>query len=97
MLDEQYCIHCTEKRTKNFSHLRGSQRIYRDENGKEWSGNRCPDCYKKWKLEYDAKRRLKKGHAKIGTIAVCEECSAQYEIVNGSQTICLSCRRKRKD
>lgn len=97
MIDEQYCIHCAEKCTKIFSHLRGAQRIYRDELGREWSGNRCPDCYKKWKLEYDAKRRAKKGHRKLGTITVCRQCSGQFEVVNGSKKICLPCRGKSKD
>lgn len=96
MLDEQFCIHCTEKHTKIFSHLRGTKRIYCDADGREWSGSRCPDCYKKWKLVYDAKRRAKKGHVKIGTIAVCEQCSGQFEVVNGSQRKCLLCRKKSK-
>jgi hypothetical protein len=94
VIDEQHCLHCTEKVTKIFSHMRGAQRIYRDDDGREWSGSRCPDCYKEYKLLYDAKRRAKKGHLKIGTIAVCEQCSGQFEIVNGSHRICLLCRRE---
>lgn len=97
MLDKQYCIHCTEKVTKTFSHMRGRCRIYVDDTGREWSGNRCPDCYKKHKLTYDAKRRLKKGHRPLGTIAICEQCEGQFEVVVGSTEKCLVCRKKNLD
>jgi hypothetical protein len=98
MIDEQYCLHCTEKRTKIFSEYRKTKRIYRDEKGAEWSGNRCPECYAKYKKQYDAKRRLKKGFIPLGTIRVCETCSYQFTVEKGSSNLyCSKCRWESKE
>jgi hypothetical protein len=97
MIDKQFCIHCTVKKDKIFTRYVGTKRIYADASGAEWSGSRCPECYKKYKLEYDAKRRKKLGHDAIGTIRICEECSAQFKIVNGSTKLCSNCRGNYKD
>ena len=94
MLDEQFCLTCSEKKSKIYSHSRKGLRIYTDVAGKEWSGHRCPDCYAKYKKEYDAKRRAKKGHIPIGTICVCSVCQSQYEMENGnSNKICNNCKK----
>ena len=92
MVDEQCCLVCTKKESKVFSHLRGYQRIYKNFAGQEWSGNKCPECYAKYKKEYDAKRRLKKGHDVMDTIRVCTKCSEQFPVTRGGHKTCKKCR-----
>jgi hypothetical protein len=94
MIDEAYCLTCTEKKSKLYSHMRGNLRIYKNVEGKEWSGTKCPDCYAKYKKEYDKKRRLKKGHVPLGNICVCSVCNTQFEMENGKwNKICSDCRK----
>lgn len=83
MIDEQYCVHCAQKQTKIFSRMKKTKRIYIDAIGREWHGARCPDCYAEYKKNYDAARRLKKGHIPLGTICVCEHCNNQFELKQG--------------
>jgi len=96
MIDEQFCTHCAEKKTKIFCRVHKKvKRIYMDAIGREWHGSRCPDCYAEYKKNYDAARRLKKGHTPLGTICVCDHCNGQFELTQGRDAkICLKCRRE---
>jgi hypothetical protein len=95
MIDEQFCVHCAEKKTKTFSQMRKMKRIYVNEKGQEWHGSRCPECYTAYKKNYDAARRLKKGHIPLGTICVCQKCNNQFELKQGKDSaLCSACRRK---
>jgi hypothetical protein len=93
MIDEIVCSYCNERKSRVYNRMRGDQRIYIDNTtGKEWSGARCPECYFKYKTEYDAKRRLKKGHMPMSSLCVCVKCGNQYELLNGkSNKNCGSC------
>jgi hypothetical protein len=94
MLDEQTCVYCTEKKSKIFSHNKGSRRIYTDSIGNQWHGSRCPECYAEYKTAYDIKRRAKKGHTAIGSICICSNCNTQFELLQGhSPSLCLLCKR----
>lgn len=93
MIDEQFCTHCSEKKAKVFSHTHKMKRIYKDNTGREWHGSRCPDCYVSYKKNYDAARRLKKGHIPLGSICVCEKCNGQFELTQGRDSkVCSLCR-----
>jgi hypothetical protein len=91
--DTATCSYCLKKVNKVFLKIRGKQRVYIDNNtGEEWSGSRCPECYAEYKKEYDAKRRLKRGHTPMNTICVCNNCEVQYELTNGkSNKNCGKC------
>ena len=92
--DETICRCCGEKRVKTFHKPDGNGRnIYVDEFGERWYGKKCPVCYKKYKLQYDEKRRIKLGHRPFGSIATCD-CGARFVVKVGSTTKCSECKSK---
>lgn len=94
--DRVYCGECRKECTKTYSKLRGRTEVYVDELGREWSGRRCPDCYKEYKLKYDAKRRYRKGHAKLGSSVPCSAgCGSTVSIGNGTHRTCTACWGKK--
>jgi hypothetical protein len=89
------CGVCRKECTKTYSKVRGRTAIFVDEHGEEWSGRRCPDCYKAYKTEYDRKRRLKLGHAPIGASVPCSTgCGNTVSVGNGTHRTCEACRAK---
>lgn len=94
--DIVYCGICRKQRTKTYSKLRGRTAIFVDEQGEEWSGRKCPDCYKQYKLDYDMKRRQRLGHAKLGSSVPCSTgCGNTVTLGNGTHRTCTACRTKK--
>lgn len=85
---------CGKKKVKTFSHVDPSGRtIWKDEGGNRWYGVKCPDCYKKYKDQYDSNRRLKLGHRPHGSTDVCP-CGKKFIVRVGVKKMCPSCSGK---
>ena len=94
--DLVYCGICRKQTPKTFLKLRGKFSVYVDDTGAEWSGRRCPACYKDYKAAYDAKRRKKLGHAPIGASVPCSAgCGSTVTLGNGTHRMCTECRVKK--
>lgn len=91
----QLCQLCNKEKEKIFFKIYRGVSIYTDSLGHRWYGKRCPDCYKEYKLEYDAKRRLSKGHKPLGSEVTCTRCGNPHLLENGSSMICKGCRGKK--
>jgi len=93
--DETVCRCCGEKRIKTYFKPDGNGRnIYVDEFGERWYGKKCPVCYKKYKLKYDEKRRIKLGHRPFGSVDKCQMCGATFLVKIGSTKCCTDCKSK---
>lgn len=92
--DRVFCGVCRHECTKTFKTVRGKNSIFVDEHGAEWSGRKCPDCYKSYKEEYDRERRQRIGHRVLGSVVPCERagCSNTLEVTKGSHRLCKECR-----
>lgn len=91
LVDQVLCRCCETLKTKTFSHEDKSGRIiWKDHKGERWYGTKCPDCYKKYKEEYDSKRRLKLGHRPRGSVDTCS-CGQRYIIRVGVKRMCPQC------
>lgn len=89
------CRHCGEKKVKTFGKVNAQKRIvWVDQFGERWYGKKCPQCYLKYKLKYDAERRVEKGHRPIGSTTNCKDCSIRFVVRVGCYTRCQDCSRK---
>ena len=91
-MSSQICKHCSCEKEKIFLKTYRGAAVYVDAVGNRWYGSRCPECYKGYKLTYDAARRLEKGHTPIGAQIACSKCSALHVMENGGCRVCKSCR-----
>lgn len=82
------CGHCKKEVVKTYLKKSGRFLIYTDEHGNRWSGGKCPECYKKYKVKYDAKRRLKQGFTPIGATIKCEICGKERVMIRGRKKQC---------
>ncbi len=85
------CPTCNCHKVKTLLKRRKGRDIWIDARGKRWYGKKCPDCYLKYKLEYDKERRVKQGFKVIGQVNNCRVCNAPYVLRKGSKHVCPKC------
>lgn len=94
-MSKSICQGCGGEKDKIFLKHYRTATIYTDAEGNRWYGRSCPDCYKKYKLAYDAERRATKGHMPLGILRPCKECRSLYKLENGASPYCGECRGKK--
>lgn len=57
--------------------------IYADENGRKWSGKKCPDCSQDYYKQYRAQLPKKEKETRA-----CENCSKEFLAISKSQKFC---------
>lgn len=84
------CTFCGEDKLRRYIKTKGKEKIYRDENNKLWSGNKCPACKTKAHTEYMRKKR------KVDlTPRHCINCGTEFTPKLSKQKYCSdNCRVK---
>ncbi len=91
-IDTVTCRVCGEKKVKTFGKVAPNKRvIWVDQFGERWYGRKCPNCYRKYKDEYDQERRKELGYRPLGSVSACSECGKNYVVRLGSTKMCHEC------